>query len=123
MTFRILLADDSASVRDGIKRLISCLSGQFELCGEAADGHEVIRKSLELQPDVLLLDVSIPLLSGVEVVKSLRQTSFPGTVILMSQQEERVLKYIAESVAVAHYVAKARLATDLPAVLQKATTE
>ena len=119
MTLRILIADDSHSLRQALKNMLSLSPDKWEICGEAADGHEAVSQTLALKPDVMLLDLSIPALSGIEIVKSLRQQQSPATVVLMSQQDPEVMKRLAGSVAVPFYVAKAQLVTELPVVLQR----
>ena len=119
MTLRILIADDSHSLRQALKNMLSISPEKWEVCGEAADGHEAVNQTVELKPDVVLLDLSIPALSGIEVVKSLRQQQSPTTVVLMSQQDPEIMKRLAASAGVPFYVAKAQLVTELPLVLQR----
>jgi DNA-binding NarL/FixJ family response regulator len=112
----ILIADDSAVVRQAIRSvLISC--PEWVVCGEASDGKEAIQKVGELKPDAILLDLSLPSLSGTEVAKSLGRNQAAPRIILMSQQDPSVLEEIAESVGAAHFIAKSDLATDLPKIL------
>ena len=99
--------------------MLSLSPTKWEVCGEAADGPEAVTQTVELKPDVLLLDLSIPTLSGIEVVKHLRHQQSPATIVLMSQQDAEVMKRIAGSAAVPFYVAKAQLVTELPLVLQR----
>ena len=66
------------------KFMLSFSPEKWEICGEAADGHEAVSQTVELKPDVVLLDLSIPALSGIEVVKSLREKDSPATVVLMA---------------------------------------
>ena len=60
---RIVLADDHPVVRIGVRNMLSKIDG-FEVVGDATDGDEAITQTLELQPDVLLLDVAMPRLAG-----------------------------------------------------------
>ena len=69
---RILIVDDSELVRRGVKALISA-EKSWEVCGEAGDGREGIQKARELQPDLVLLDLSMPDMNGLEVARYLRQ--------------------------------------------------
>ena len=119
MALRILIADDSSSLRQALKDMLGLSPEKWVICGEAADGHEAVNQTIDLKPDVLLLDLSIPALSGFEVVKALRQQQSPTTVVLMSQQDPGVMKRLAASATVPFFVAKAELVRDLPLVLQR----
>jgi CheY-like chemotaxis protein len=86
---RILLADDHAVVRDGLTRLLRNEPG-MEVVGQAADGLEVVQMALQLKPDIILMDVSMPYLSGVDVTRRLTQ-QVPGIRVIglsMHRQED-----------------------------------
>jgi DNA-binding NarL/FixJ family response regulator len=78
---RIVLVDDHPVVRRGLRALIDTLDG-LEVVGEAADGEEAVREVQLLQPDVVLMDVRMPGLDGVEATRRVR-TSCPGTAVLV----------------------------------------
>lgn len=67
---RILLADDHETVRTGLRVILNA-QADMEVVGEAADGQAVIQKAEELQPDVVLMDVSMPRLNGLQATKTL----------------------------------------------------
>ena len=69
---RILIADDNAMVRRGVITLLSSETS-WEICGEAGDGSEALLKARTLRPDVILLDVSMPGVNGLEVARRLRR--------------------------------------------------
>ncbi len=81
MTVRVLLADDQDLVRTGV-RLILEAEDDMEVVGEAADGQEAIRIVSELHPDVLLLDVAMPVMDGLEALPLIRESA-PRTHIVM----------------------------------------
>lgn len=86
---RVLLADDHAVVRDGLTRLLANES-DIEVVGQAADGLEVVQMALQLKPDIILMDVSMPYLSGVDVTRRLTQ-QLPGIRVIglsMHRQED-----------------------------------
>ena len=83
---RVLIADDHAVLRSGLKVLLQTQAG-IEVVGEAADGHEAINKTAELRPDVLLLDITMPGLGGLEALKTIKET-VPATVILVLTMHE-----------------------------------
>ena len=68
---RVLIADDQRSARQGLRALLS-LCPQVEVVGEAADGQEALRLVVECQPDVVLMDVQMPVMDGLEATKCLK---------------------------------------------------
>lgn len=77
---RILLADDHEIVREGIKLLIN-EQEDMQVVGEAANGEEAIEKTVELNPDIVVMDVSMPELNGMKATKKIKER-FPGTKVL-----------------------------------------
>jgi DNA-binding NarL/FixJ family response regulator len=80
---RVLLADDQELVRSGF-RLILELADGIEVVGEAADGREAVRLAKELQPDVVLMDVRMPELDGIEAIRRLRQAGVDAHVLVLT---------------------------------------
>jgi DNA-binding NarL/FixJ family response regulator len=81
-TTRILLADDHAIFRDGLRRLLES-EPEFQVIGEAADGAEAIIKTRELEPDLLLLDLAMPRIPGLEALRELTRGGSPDTKIIL----------------------------------------
>ena len=77
---RILLADDHEIVRRGMRPLIESEWG-WEICGEAAEGRQAVAMALELKPDIVIVDVGMPELGGVEVTRQIRR-GLPETEVL-----------------------------------------
>lgn len=92
MLIRILVADDHPIVRDG---LVAVLSTQpdFEVVGEAADGRQVVEQALAFQPDVILLDLEMPEVDGVQALEQLRKLgqSVRAVVFTAFDTDERIL--------------------------------
>ncbi|MBZ5726687.1 MAG: response regulator transcription factor [Acidobacteriia bacterium] len=85
---RILIADDHGIVRMGLRLLFEKLPG-MEVVGEAATGHEAVRLAAELNPDVVIMDVAMPLLNGIEATAQvLRQNSRRAVIILSMHADE-----------------------------------
>jgi len=78
---RVLLADDHVTTREGLRRLLD-EDAAVEVIGVAGDGEETVRQARELRPDILLLDISMPRLNGVEVARAL-ETALPETRIVV----------------------------------------
>jgi DNA-binding NarL/FixJ family response regulator len=109
---RVLVADDHTIVRQG---LVGILKGSedIEVIGEAPDGHEAVEKALKLKPDVVVVDVSMPRLSGLEAARRIHE-SLPATRILvltMHDDEEYILKMVRAGVS--GYLLKEGAASEL----------
>ena len=113
---RILIADDSALVRRGIISLLLTNAG-WEICGEAADGAEALQKTVELRPDLVLLDISMPGMSGLDAARVIRK-SVPGArILIMSQHGTAEMLPGALAAGAQGCVDKGRLGADLlPAI-------
>jgi two-component system nitrate/nitrite response regulator NarL len=86
-TIRVLIADGQPLFRDGLRKVLET-QADFSIVGEAADGVEAVRQTVDLAPDVLLLDPAIPQLSGIEVLRALRQAKIDVPTILLSTDLE-----------------------------------
>ena len=82
-TIRIVLADDHPVVRIGVRNMLSAHPG-FEVVGEASDGDEAITETLELEPDILLLDVQMPRLPGLEAMRAIMNGTPTVKIILLT---------------------------------------
>jgi DNA-binding NarL/FixJ family response regulator len=100
MAVRVLVADDHALFRAGIRKLLQSFAG-IEVVGEAADGHEAVHLSATQRPDVLLMDIGMPGLNGVEAAARLtREGARPRVIILsMHTGENHVLRAIRAGAA------------------------
>ncbi len=105
MVIRVVLAEDNVTVRDGIKRLLN-RANDIEVVGEASNGVRAIELVDQLSPDVLLLDVEMPQMSGIAVARELKKNDRSIPVLVLSAYDE--LEYIQEMLAsgVAGYLIK-----------------
>ena len=93
---RILIADDHIVVRGGLRALIAARS-DFIICGEATNGREAVELALEHRPDVVVLDISLPVLNGIDATQQIRKGSPDTEVLIFTQHhdEETVRAAIA----------------------------
>jgi DNA-binding NarL/FixJ family response regulator len=110
---KILIADDSEIFRDAVKNLLNENSREWEICDEATNGEDAVTKVAKLLPDVILLDLSLPLLHGVRVAEILRRDHPSVVIIVMSEQDTSVLTRLAEAAGTRYCIEKSRAAVDL----------
>lgn len=119
MTIRVLLADDHAVMRDGLRALLES-NPNTRVVGEVSNGREALRRTEELRPDVLVMDVSMPDLNGVDAAKLIRD-KFPGTkVVMLSMHSSREHVYRALQAGASGYVLKESAGTEVMAAVQAA---
>ena len=99
MPKQVFIADDSSTVKRIIKTFLRQRT-DLEVCGEAADGLEAVEKAKALKPDVILLDISMPEMSGVEAASILKKI-LPGIpIILFTMYSENIGKCLASAIGV-----------------------
>jgi DNA-binding NarL/FixJ family response regulator len=116
---RILIADGYPAIRKCVRSTLEEHS-RFEVCGEVEDGAEAIEEALRLKPDVIVLDVSMPVLDGFEAARKIK-ASLPETaiVILSSSTDQRFIDE-AKKVGARAYVAKSELGKALVKAIETA---
>ncbi len=113
---RILIADDHDVVRRGLRSLVESRP-DWKVCGEAVDGRDAIAKTEELRPDVILLDITMPHLNGLEAAKVIRKQVPKTEIILVSQHDSSQVHKAAMDAGVRAFVAKSQVARDLVTAL------
>ena len=104
-SIRIVLADDHALVRAGIRALVQSVR-EFEVVGEAGDGREALQLAKTLQPDVMLLDVAMPELNGLDAIPRILKQNAKIAVIVLSMHASREYVLRAVQAGAAGYVLK-----------------
>jgi two-component system, NarL family, response regulator NreC len=115
---RILIVDDHEFLRRAVRELLSSRA-DFEVCGEAQDGSEAIRKAVELLPDLILLDISMPGPDGLEAARTLRQLVPAVKILVMSQNDPEFLLPQTLAAGAQGCVDKSRLAAELLPVIDR----
>ncbi|HXP42999.1 MAG TPA: response regulator transcription factor [Candidatus Acidoferrales bacterium] len=115
---RILIVDDNERIRRGVFNILASKKN-WNVCGEARDGMEAIRKARELLPDLILLDISMPGLNGLEAARLLRQEIADTKILLMSQYDPIPLLPGAIQAGANGCVDKSRLGTDLLSCIER----
>ena len=82
--FRLLVVDDEVWIRERISQMIDWNLIQVEVIGEAADGEEALKKTRELKPDIVLTDIRMPCIDGLEFTKALKDEQLKSKVIILS---------------------------------------
>jgi PAS domain S-box-containing protein len=119
---RILIVDDHEGVLRGVRAVLSSRS-EWVICGEARDGLEAVEKAMSLRPDVVLMDISMPRMNGVEATRIIRQEVPESVVILISQNDPHVVARQAAEVDARAYVAKSDISEQLLAAVDKVAAE
>lgn len=109
---RIVIADDHAIVRDGLKKLLS-EEPDIQVVGEAMNGHNAVAVSKELQPDLVLMDIAMPILNGLEAAKKISESNPNIKIILLTQSDLEEHFWNGLAVGVSGYILKESAASEL----------
>ncbi len=102
---RILLVDDHTLFREGIRRLLA-EQPDMEVIGEAANGQQAVAQAAALQPDVILMDIAMPDMTGLEAAEIIKKQSSPAQILLLTVHDDREYLFRALEVGAAGYVLK-----------------
>jgi DNA-binding NarL/FixJ family response regulator len=114
---RILLADDHKEIRD---RAVRLLEPEFEVVATVADGKALVKASAQVKPDVCVIDISMPLLNGIEAAIELRANGSKARIVFLTVNEDSDFVRAALGAGALGYVVKSRMATDLCAAINGA---
>ncbi|HEU4386972.1 MAG TPA: response regulator transcription factor [Blastocatellia bacterium] len=113
----VLVADDHESMR---QKVVSTLETEFNVVGAVGDGKEMLDAESRIRPDVVILDISMPTMNGIEAATRLRQRASNARVIFLTVHEEPEFLAAALNAGAIGYVIKSRLATDLSLAVREA---
>ena len=112
MAIKIFIADDHGVLRAGLRSLLNA-EPDMEVIGEAADGNEALRLAEKLRPEVLLLDINMPGLTGIEVTQQLKLSQPEIAVLILTVHEDYSLLQEAVRVGAAGYIIKRAVESEL----------
>lgn len=114
---RILIADDHELMRRGVRGLIES-HREWAVCGEAVEGREAVQKARELRPDLVIMDINMPRLNGLEAAKQIRQENPSVKMLFFSVHESAQVVLEVLNVGGEGYLAKSRAGSDLEAAVR-----
>jgi DNA-binding NarL/FixJ family response regulator len=117
MPIRILVADDHAEVLDTV---VPMLEAHFTVVGTASDGRAAVEAENRLHPDVVVLDISMPVMSGILVAEQIRKSGSKVTVVFLTVHQDSDILAAAKHAGGLAYVVKARLGKDLVFAIKEA---
>ncbi len=104
--YKLLIADDEKNIRDGLQAILDWKQLGFEVVGEAANGEEALQKIRSLQPDVVLMDLHMPRVHGIDVIRISREEEFSGRFIILSGYSDFGYAQSAIRYGVTNYLTK-----------------
>jgi two-component system invasion response regulator UvrY len=116
---RILIADDHEIVRQGIRRLLTEIRPEWEICGEVANGRQAVEAVTNLKPDVVVLDVTMPGMSGLEAASRISKSDPGCRILIFTVHDSERMGTEIRNVGGHGYVQKSRAAGDLIAAIER----
>lgn len=118
VTARVVIADDHEIVREGIRRLLTRLRPNWEICGEAESGEETLELVKALKPNIVVLDITMPGMSGLEAARQIAKLHFGCRILIFTMHDSDWLKSEIRQTGAHGYVQKSQAARDLVAAIE-----
>lgn len=112
MPAKILIVDDHEVVRQGVRTILRARP-QWEVCGEAMNGREAVELAGEQDPDIIIMDITMPEMSGIEATQEINRLGLRPAVLIFTMHESRSLLHVVRRVGARGLVLKSRAAHDL----------
>ncbi len=119
---RLLIADDQKSVRRGLRMSLG-LEPDFAIVGEAPDGRSAVELAHQLLPDVIVMDISMPVLDGIASTRILRAEAPGVKVVMLSLHDDRATRSEALNAGAVDFVSKQAPAAELSAAIRRAAAQ
>jgi len=121
-TLGILVVDDNGPFR---KDLVAYLTSQpgVKVVGEATNGNDALVLVRTIDPDLVLMDISMPGMDGLEATRQIREQGLPSKVVIVTIHEEETYRHLAEFIRADGFVSKSSIKRDIPKVLERIKTE
>ena len=117
MAIRVPIVDDQPRLLKGLRELVSTNS-EWSVCGEASDGLDAVDKAKSLRPDLIIMDISMPVMDGVEATQIIRREVPTAKVLVLSQNDPEILARQAAAADAHGFVAKTELFGNLLATMK-----
>jgi DNA-binding NarL/FixJ family response regulator len=114
----VLIVDDHPLLRHGLRDVVA-RSSRFKVVGEASSGEDALKQIADLNPRIVILDIDMPGLNGLETIRAIRELSFPVRVMILTMYKEEDMFNAAMDLGAKAYVLKENAATDVVAALEK----
>jgi DNA-binding NarL/FixJ family response regulator len=118
MSARILIVDDHEVVREGVRMIINRARREWEICGEATNGQEAVEAAARLKPDIILLDITMPVMNGLDAASRITGLGLTGQILIFTMHESGELTHDARRVGAKGYVTKSDAARDLVVAIE-----
>ena len=122
IAIRILVVDDNEAVRRGICQLLQS-QADIEIVCQASDGADAVRKAREHRPDLVLLDITMPTMNGLEATRMIKQELPSTEILIVSQHDSRIHETDALAAGASGYVVKSNASRDLLPAVRKIQSE
>ena len=118
--FRVLVADDFIPWRLYVCQILQSHSLQWQIVGQASDGLEAVKQTAELHPDIVLLDVGMPSLDGIEAAKQIRKADRRTKILFLTMNNDLAVKEAAHNIGADGYVLKTKAGGQLLPAMERA---
>jgi DNA-binding NarL/FixJ family response regulator len=119
MKARVLIVDDHEIVRKGIRTLLSSSRPDWEICGEAADGQQAIEAVERLKPDVVVLDITMPVMNGLEAAPHIVKLNLGTRILVFTMHGSESLSTEIRNAGAHGYVQKSQASSDLVEAIER----